>query len=298
MSTQSSDFVFEPKVWSDHIKAYFDKFLVFGAYALRNNELQAEGTGLTVNFPYFKAIGEAEEPAEGDVLTVDKLQDDSFNCTVFEVAKAVGFKKKAFKKSAATKDEIMSEAMRQLARVHAEKVDAKLLTEISSDANSTEGFLATAAAHVMTVDVLTEGRIIAFGDKFQDGSVCFMHSRQYLSLVKNSGSGFLKADANDPGFLVKGFVGRLVGMGIVVTDQVKKNFSGSQIDSKDNYRALIAKENAYGIITKQEMELDDDKDILAREIIVASNEWYGVKSFHAKVHADDKKMARLTTTIG
>jgi len=293
-STTTSDLAFEPKVWSDHIKAYFDKFLVFGAYALRNNQLSGEGTGLLVSFPYFNAIGAAEEPGETDIVTVDKLTDGSFSCTVFEVAKAVGFKKKAFKKSSASQDEIMSEAMRQLARVHAEKIDSKLNDEISADANSVVGFLAVDATGKTTVDVLTEARIVAFGDKFQQGSVCFMHSLQYLSLIKNSGSGFLKADANDPGFMVNGYVGKLVGMGIVVTDQVKKNVDG-QIAGVDNYRGLIAKENAYGIITKQEMEMDSDKDILAREYIVASNEWYGVKSFHAKISADDKKAARFTT---
>ena len=101
-ATQASDFVFEPKVWSDHIQAYFDQFLVYGQYALRNDQLKAEGTGITTNFPYFKAISGAEEPLESDVLTVDSLSDDSFQATVFEVAKAVGFTKKSFKVSAAS----------------------------------------------------------------------------------------------------------------------------------------------------------------------------------------------------
>ena len=55
-ATKSSDFAFEPKVWSDHAMAYFDKKLVYGAFAIRNDELTAEGTGLTVNFPYYKSI--------------------------------------------------------------------------------------------------------------------------------------------------------------------------------------------------------------------------------------------------
>src|SRR3546814_7674467 len=49
-------------------------------------------------FPYttlsdlFKAITDAEEPEEDEALTVDKLSDDSFSATVFEVGKAVGFR--------------------------------------------------------------------------------------------------------------------------------------------------------------------------------------------------------------
>lgn len=292
-STVASDFVFEPKVWSDHIQAYFDQMLVFGQFALRNNELQAEGSGLTVNFPYFKAIGDAEEPAEGDALTVDKLSDDSFSATVFEVGKAVGFKKKAFKKSAASQEKILAEAQRQIARVHAEKVDKKLHAEIETAGEI--GYAAAADGDVMNVRSLNIGKIKAFGDKHQQAAVCFMHSLQLLDLMNDSTSGFMKADANDPMAMVQGFMGRLLGMAIVVNDSMTEIAAAGAI-TKKRYRAIICKENAYGILSKQEMEMDTDKDILAREIYVTGNEWYAVKNFHAKVHAQDKKIAFLTTT--
>lgn len=292
-STQSSDFVFEPKVWSDHVQAYFDQFLVFGAFAVRNNELEAEGSGLTVNFPYFKAMGAAEEPAENEALTVDKLTDDSFSATVFEVAKAVGFKKKVFKKSAASQDQIMSEAQRQIARVHAEKVDAKLHTEIET--SMTVGYQAAAAADVMNIRTLNVGKIKAFGDKHQAAAVCFMHSFQLLDLQNDTTAGFLKADANDPMQMVQGFSGRLLNMAIVVNDSMTKNVAG-QVGGKDTYTAIICKENAYGIMMKQQMEMDSDKDILNREIIVTGNEWYAVKNFDRKISSLDKKIASLITT--
>ena len=291
-STHAADFVFEPKVWSDHIQAYFDRFLTFGAFAIRNNELQAEGSGLTVNFPYFKAIGDAEEPAEDDALTVDKLSDDSFSCTVFEVGKAVGFTKKSFKKSAASANAIMAEAQRQIARVHAEKVDKKLLAEIET--SGTVGYTATDAAHTMNIRSLNIGKVKAFGDKHRQAAVCFMHSLQLLDLQNDTTAGFLKADANDPMNMVNGFAGRLLNMAIVENDNMTKL---PQVGGKDVYRAIICKPNAYGIISKQEMEMDSDKDVLAREYIVTGNEWYGVKNFDKKVHAQDKKIAFMTTTV-
>lgn len=292
-ATTSADFVFEPKVWSDHVKAYFDKKLVFGAFAVRNNELEMEGTGLTVNFPYFKAIGDAEEIAESSSLTVDKLSDDSFSCSVFEIGKAVGFKKKAFKKSAASQDKILAEATSQIARVHAEKVDAKLLAEIETSHNV--GYTATVAGDVMNVRTLNQAKVVAFGDKSMESVVCFMHSLQHLDLINDPTSGFLKADANDPMAMVTGFMGRILGMAVVVNDQMTK--LGAQVGGKDAYRAIFCKENAYGIISKQQMEFDTDKDILAREIYITGNEWYGVKNFDRKVHALDKKIGSLTTTV-
>lgn len=291
-STVAADFVFTPKVWSDHIQAYFDRYLVYGAFALRNDDLKAEGSGETVNFPYFKSIGDAEEPEENEALSVDSLSDDSFSATVFEVGKAVGFKKKAFKKSAASADRIMAEAQRQIARVHAEKLDKKLLTEMET--SYTQGYLGTVAADTMNIRSLNTGKVRGFGDKHKQAVVCFMHSLQFLDLMNDSTAGFLKADANDPMSMVDGFEGRLLGMAIVTVDTVTKV---TDIDSKDAYRALICKENAYGIMRKQEMEMDSDKDILNREIIVTGNEWYAVKNFDRKISSLDKKIAAVTTTL-
>ncbi len=295
MSTKSSDFVFEPKVWSDHIAAYFDDKLVYGAGAIRNDELKAEGTGLTVNFPYFKAIGDAEEPEEDESLTVDKLSDDSFSCSVFEVGKAVGIKKKAFKASAAKVDRIVSEAQAQIARVMAEKVDAKLNAEITNASNYQVGFVGT-SGQTATITRLLKAKVIAFGDKNDEAVLCFMHSLTWLDIMSDSTAGFLKADANDPLYKVAGFQGRWFGMAIIIVDSCLKNISG-QVNGKDTYLAHFHKMNSYGIITKQEMEMDEDKDILARERVYTGNQWYGVKSFHGKINALDKKCGTMVCPV-
>jgi hypothetical protein len=294
-ATQSSDFVFEPKVWQDHIRAYFDKKLVFGRFASRDTSLTEDaGKGMTVNFPYFKAIGAAEEPAETSGLVVDNLEDDSFSCTVKEVGKAVGVKKKAFKKSAAKTSAIVDEVQRQIARVMAEKVDSDLLDEFSDSGNFTVGYLATDNLHVMNVRTLVEGKIKAFGDKSDEAIVCFMHSLQFLDLLKDSTAGFLSANTNDPMFGLEGFKGRLAGMAIVTSDQMPKE---NDIDSVDAYSAYIHKLNPYGIIQKQDMEIESDYDILQREWVFTGNEWYGVKSFHGKINSLDRKTAKVTTTL-
>lgn len=296
-ATVAADFAFEPKVWQDHIRAYFDKKLVYGAFALRNEELQEDaGKGMTVNFPYFKAIGDAEELSESVGMSVDNLEDDSFSCTVKEIGKAVGVKKKAFKKSAARTQVIIDEIQSQIARVMAEKVDADLNTEMHTSGNYTAGFTATVAADVMNIRNLNKGKIVAFGDKADQSVVCFMHSLQFLDLTNDTTAGFLKADTSDPMWGLEGFKGRLLGMAIVTVDTVPNN-GGTLIDSKAAYNATIHKPNSYGIIQKQAMEIESDYDILAREWVFAGNEWYGVKSFHGKVAALDKRTARLTTTI-
>jgi len=302
-ATASTDLLFSPKVWSDHIKAYYDDKLVYGAFALRNRDLETEGTGLTVNFPYYKTIGAAEEPAETASLTVDNLSDDSFSATVFEVGKAVGFKKKAFKATADSANGLLEEGQRQIARVHAEKVDDKLIAEIYLNSgglnydNAEVGYASTVADDGMNVKKFMEGRLTAFGDKYDETVVAFMHSKQLLTLLTDAATGFLKADANDPMSVVKGFQGRTInGTAIVVNDKSPQHVA--QIAAQDAYVCSFHKMNAYGIMEKQMMEFDDDKDILAREIIVTGNEWYAVKSFHKEVSTLDKKSGLIITTQG
>lgn len=293
-ATVSTDFAFAPKVWQDHIMAYFDRKLVYGAFALRDESLVAS-PGLTQNFPYFKKIGAVQKPAEDEGLAVDNLTDDSFNVTCQEVSKAVGVSKKAFKVSAARTERVIQEVQEQIGRVFAEQIDADLYTEFS--ANYTAGYTATVAANTMNVRTLNTGKIVAFGDKHKDSVVCFMHSLQFLDMMTDTTAGFLVANAVDPMFMVEGFEGRLAGLAIVTVDTVTKNQgTGTQINGKDCYDAFIHKANAYGFMVKQDMELESDYDLLHRQWVFAGDEWYGVKSFHATIDPLFKKTARLRTT--
>lgn len=290
-ATVSADFAFAPKVWQDHIMAYFDRKLVYGAFALRDDSLTA-APGLTQNFPYFKKIGAAQEPTEDEGLAVDNLTDDSFNVTVKEVSKAVGVTKKAFKTSAARQETIIKEIQEQIGRVMAEKVDADLLTAFS--ASYTTGYTSAAgnSYSTMNIRVLNTGKIKAFGDKHKDAVVVFMHSLQFLDLMTDSTAGFLVANALDPMFMVEGFEGRLAGLAVISVDTLPKNTAG-QLNSKDNYDCFIHKPNAYGFMVKQEMELESDYDILHRQWIFAGDQWYGSRSFDQTIDPLFKKTALL-----
>lgn len=279
--------------------AYFDRKLVFGAFALRDDSLQS-APGLTQNFPYFKKIGAAEKPAEDSGLTVDNLSDDSFNVTVQEVSKAVGVSKKAFKMSAARTERVIQEVQEQIGRVMAEQVDIDLLTEFSGAGNSTVGYTAPdgTATSQMNIRTLMSGKIVAFGDKHKDSIVAFMHSMQFLDMMTDATAGFLKADALDPMFMVEGFEGRLSGMAIVSVDTMPNTVNTpaiAQIGGKNAYDCFIHKANAYGFMVKQDMELEHDYDMLHRQWVFAGDQWYGVKSFHAKIDAAFKKTARIRT---
>jgi len=278
-ATVSTDFVFEPRVWKDHIRAYFDKKLVFGAIALTDTELKG-APGETINFPFFEAIGAAEAPAETASLTVDNLGDNSFQATVAEVGKAVGVKKRAFKVSAARTEKIVMEINEQLARVHAERIDADLLAEISK-ATSHEAVTPSDNTGV-NIRALKEMKVRAFGDKHTDSMYMQINSLDLMRVMTDNTAGFLQADALDPFISTPGFQGRMLGMAVF------------EVDSVPEGEVFMHKMNPYGFIIKQDMELESDYDILAREWVFTSNEWYAVRSFHAEIDPLDRKSLKGT----
>lgn len=290
-ATLSVDFKFEPKVWQDHIMAFFNEKLVFGAFAYRDDTLTTS-PGLTVTFPYFTPIGDAEEPLETEGLQVDSIADDAFTATVKEVGKAVGIKKKAFKKSANAPDRIIQEVSMQLGRRMAEKVDVDLLNEFSANGNFTLAYTAAAAEDVMTVKKLAAARIQAFGDRADEAGVAMMHSRQYLDLLRDDSFAALKAENN---IFVDGSIGRILNMDIVINDKMP---AGPTVGGRPTYDAFIHKQNAYGIYMKQDIEIESDYDMLHREWVFAANQWYAVKSMHGKVNSGDLRTAKIRTTVG
>ena len=313
-ATRSTDWGFEPKVWSDHTSAYFDQKLVYGAFAVRNDSLKKGGTGLTVNFPFYNAISAAEDIEEDESLTVDNLTDDSFATSVFETGKAVGIKAKAFKATADDSDaKLITEAQTQMGRVMAEKVDMKLNNEITSYNgngvfngtgeiglnegdydNLLIGFKSAddAATQRMNVRNLLSAKYRVFGDKQGEAAVCFMHPMQFLDFLTDPTSGFLKADANDPLSMINGYEGKIGNMAIITVESCKV---AGQISGKNAYLAHFHKMNSFGIISKADIDFDNDKDILAREILISCTNWYGVKSFDRKVDNKDNKAGGLIT---
>ena len=301
-STLSTDVAFVPKVWSDHISAYFDRKMGLGQLALVDKTLQGK-PGDTVHFPYFKSIGDAQEPTQTEGLEVEALQDDSFSVTVKEIGKAVGWKDKARRASAANPSGIKSngtqeaEAQSQIARVFAEKVDKDIITTINAGGASSAGYVATAAANTASINRLLESKIIGFGDKQDQAVAIAMHSLDFLALMTDSTAGFMKADANDPFYNAPGFMGRLLGNALFVLDSMPVVVGG--IDGKRAYQHFIFKANAFGIYMAEDMAPEMDRDILHRETVVSATMWYGTLSLHAKASADDKRIVKgaFTTSL-
>lgn len=294
-ATTSGDVLFVPKVWSDHMVGYFDRKMVLGSMAVVNRDLQA-APGTTLNFPYFKTISDAQEPTENEALEVSPLTDDSFSVTVKEIGKAVGWKDKARRSSAANKSGINpngtqeDEAMRQIGQVFAEKVDKDIISTINTNGAYSDGFVGTTSSHTGTAARLLESKITAFGDKHNQAVACVMHSQDFLEIMRDSTAGFLKADANSPFAGLDGYEGTLFKMNVFTIDTLPEVSGG--INGKKAWYHFIFKPNAFGIYMAEDLAPEMDRDILYRETILAATMWYGVLSLHGKVSANDKRIAR------
>ena len=310
--TMPGDLKFVPKVWAMHSDAYFEERLVMGTWAVINKTLEGEGKGVVVNFPYYGTIGDAYEVQPDERVRPYGLTDDSFTAAVYEVAISVAIQKAALMHSADSAANFMRQAQMQMGRRHAEKVDQDLMNEVCSYNgagrktdiigtdetkydNMTIGFKAAAATDTMDIENLYTAKVRAFGDKHRDAVVCFMHPLQVLDLNTSNKTGFLKADANEPYSSIDGFQGKLAGMAIIESERVKK--LPVQIGGKDAYLAHFHKMNSYGIIRKEEMMFDSDKDIHARNWSTVGTQWYGVKSFHRQISNDDRKAGGIITTV-
>lgn len=290
--TMPADFKFSPKVWADHVSAYFPQKLGFSKFAWQPEEMNLTAKpGTQIEFPYFKNIGSAQKPTPSENLIVDKLEDDSFSATVAEIAKAVSARKAAFYESAASQERISKEVQMQMARVIAEQVEADIITEINTTGNYEQGYVSLDANDRASVEKILEGNIVAFGDKANEVVGYIMHSFVYLDMAISTSSGFMKADANDPWFNVPGFMGRILGKPVFVDDSCP---SASAIGGKKTYEMFSFKDKAFGFLLKQEPEIEMDKDILARELVWALTQWSAVKALHKKTSPNDKRIARLT----
>ncbi len=292
-ATKSTDVNFNPKVWSDHAMAYFDRRMGLGQLAMIDRTLQAE-QGETVNFPFYNKIGDVEEPTEDQGLAVDKLTDGSFSVTVKEVGKAVGWKDKSKRVSAQKDPE--GEAQRQLGILYAEKVDKDLVSLINTVGNYSTALTGTTyASDKLTINKLLEHNIVGFGDKSEDSVAFAMHSLHWLELMSNAANGFLVKTENDPFNGVAGFQGRILNRACFVLDTMPQQ---ANIDGKKAFPIFSFKANPYGIYMAEELKIEKDRDILHRENLIASTMWYGTLGLHAKISADDKRVIRSVLPTG
>ena len=319
-ATAASNFAFDPQIAQSHVAAYFRKLLVITKLATKPPDNKFPKTpGNTLTFPYFEPVGAAADGVENTDVDIDDIGDKSFTAAIKEITKGVGITDTALKKMGCTHADWEKEAHRQIARVLAEKVEDDLWTELklpaSRDALSTnsgnialtedfgndKGALSSEyAKQLCNVRSIAEALTEAFGDRRGECSAAVLHSEHYKNIETDANAGFLKADANDPMYKIRGFVGRapgLFGLPFFVNDQVPEEADVTITDGSSStqdyksYSMVFLKNNAFGLFMKQYPKIEYDRNIRARVDFMVATQWYALKSFHKVISTDDVRIA-------
>jgi hypothetical protein len=260
-TTKTSDLVI-PQLLADAVQAEFAKVNLLsgsGAAVVSNTLPGNVKGGTTVTVPYFTAMGEAEDVAEGDALTPETLSQTSETATVIHSGKAIELTKWA--ELAAQYADPYAEAARQFVELMARRADQGLITaafaSLSSDYISDVYNSGTPVK--LGYDQIADGRIL-WGDEQDDIALLGVHSKVYGDLLK------AKTTVGAPIFTDPngGKVLQAVGCQVKTSDKMSKS-----TDTPPKYTSIIVKRNALALWYQQTPSVRVGYDPLADTDVVA-----------------------------
>lgn len=251
--TKALDLV-NPEVMAAAISATLDKAIRFAPYATIDNTLKGV-PGDTITRPKYAYIGPAEDLTEGVPMDTSKMTMSTTTVTVKEAGKAVSITEKAILVNV---NGTVAEAENQLKLAMADKMDIDYLATL-------EKSLLTAPGSPTSIDSILAA-IDVFNLEDDKDMVLFINNKDYTKLVKSL---FNVGGAVQQTAITKAQVAELVG----IKDIVKTK----RVAEGKGYLQLFG---AVEIVRKKDISAEKDYDILAREVVVATNAYYTTNLFN------------------
>lgn len=204
----------DPEVMGDMISGKIPKKIVVAPFAKVDTTLQGV-PGDTITIPSYKYIGDAEDVAEGEEVTIDKMQTSTKQAKI----------KKAMKGVEITDEAILSgygnpvgEANNQLALSIASKVDNDAMTVLQTATLTYDGS-ASKISYTGIVDAID-----VFDEEVNTEKVMFINPKQVTTLRKDSD--FTSADKYPANVIMKGEIGMIANTRIVPSKKVPLDETG------------------------------------------------------------------------
>ena len=277
--TTASDLIV-PEVWGPVI---FNAVL---ARAVMRNFATVDTTlvgnpGDSVEFGSWNYIGDAADVAETERLVPVKMGTNKDKVTIKEAGKAVELTDKSVLTALGRPQD---EAVRQLSLSMARKIDADLVaaayaTNPDNDPGAGTSYQAGGPLTVpATLDkfdwkAFTLGAAL-WGDEYDPAELAgvVIHSAQSTDLLNDPNFiGLDKIGADS--VLLRGQVGRIGSVPIVISDRVTKTGTGAATV----YSALIIRRGALALALKRDVQMEKDRDILARSTVLTAGAHYATK---------------------
>ena len=257
-----------PQVMADMISAELPNKIRFTQIARLDDTLKDQ-PGNTITVPRYEYIGDAQDVAEGIAMGTTTLTTSTQPATVKKAGKAVELTDEAVLSGYG---DPVGETVNQLTMAIANKVDNDCLAALN-------GATLTHPAPTVSIsaDVIADA-LDKFEEEDEEPKVLFIHSKQKTTLRKDSQ--FTRASDMGDEVLMSGVIGEIYGCQVVVSNKLPV--------AEGVYSNYIVKPGALDIYLKREVEVEDDRDILAKTTVISADEHY------VAVLADESKVVKFT----
>lgn len=256
-----------PQVMADMISAELPNKIKFAPLAKVDNSLTGQ-PGNTITVPKFAYIGDAADVAEGVAMGTTVLTASSTTATVKKAGKAVEITDES---ALSGYGDPVGEANNQLLLSIAAKVDSDAITALGTAS------LTHTAASVISYNNIVDA-IDKFAEEDEEQKILFIHPLQKGTLRKDAN--FI---ANVPNAYMSGVVGEIAGCQVVASAKVPV-----VVGTPGTYTNYIVKPGALSIYMKRNVQVETDRDILAKTTVISADEHYTV------VLSDASKVVKVT----
>jgi len=251
--TRIADLI-NPEVLSQMVEEELEARIAFTqTIATVDNTLEGR-PGNTITIPVWEYIGMAADLAEGVADVPVELAVTSQPFTVKKVAKSVELSDEAVLSGYG---DPLGAASRQLGKAIADKVDFDVVAALE-DATLTSGTALIDISYNAVVDALAKFE----EEYFVVAKYLFVSPAQYTQLIKDAK--FTPASEFGAGVLQNGVIGRIAGCDVVVSRRLADG------------QAYIAKPGAVGYFFKRGLNLETDRNVLAKATVISADHHYVV----------------------
>lgn len=255
-----------PEVMAQMISAGLPAAIKFAPLAKVDKTLVARA-GNTITIPKYAYIGDAEDVAEGVAMGTTVLTATTTEATVKKAGKAVELTDEAVLSGYG---DPVGETNKQLKMSIAAKIDNDCL-EVLADATLTHDGSAAVISYNGIVDAVD-----IFEEEDQAPKVLFVHPKQITQLRKDED--FKDINKYPLKTIMTGVIGEIAGCQVVPSKKIKLNVGET---AYENYivKTSTSEEGeeiapALTIYLKRDVELEDDRDILAKTTVISADEHY------------------------
>ena len=266
-----------PEVMADMVSARLPKKIKFSPIAKIDTTLVGR-PGDTITVPKYAYIGDAEDVAEGVAMGTTVLTASTTQVKVKKAGKAVEL----------TDESVLSgygdpkgEATNQITMSIAAKVDNDCLTALYTAPLTYDG-----SAAVIGYDGIVKANAV-FGDESDEAmnKVMYIHPDQEQTIRLDAN--FMDKNKYGLEVVMNGAIGKIAGIEIKKSKKVEKDASGNWknpiviLAAADPNEASDAdgtaeESAALTIYMKRNVEVEADRDILAKTTVISADEHYGV----------------------